>query len=346
MGALIAGAKFRGEFEERLKAVLKEVQEADGRDHPVHRRAAHRRRRGRGRGCDGRVQPAQADAGARRTALYRRDHARRISQVHREGRRAGAALSAGDGRGAERRGHHLDSARAQGTLRSPSRHPDQGFRAGDRGDSLEALHHRPIPARQGDRPGRRGGGQAAHREGIDAGRARRGQSARDAARNRARGAQARDRRGLARSAGEAREGTGRGAARSATRCRRNGRARRAPRKAREDQGRDRTDPPARSKKPSASTTSTRSPNCSTERSPPGEGAGRGRSAQRAGGRRRAPDQGRSRRRGHRRGRRAMDRGAGLAPDGRRGAEALASRGASAQARHRPGRSGARRWPMR
>jgi ATP-dependent Clp protease ATP-binding subunit ClpB len=31
MGALIAGAKYRGEFEERLKAVLKEVQEGEGR---------------------------------------------------------------------------------------------------------------------------------------------------------------------------------------------------------------------------------------------------------------------------------------------------------------------------
>ena len=31
MGALIAGAAFRGEFEERLKAVLKEVSDAAGR---------------------------------------------------------------------------------------------------------------------------------------------------------------------------------------------------------------------------------------------------------------------------------------------------------------------------
>ena len=31
MGALIAGAKYRGEFEERLKAVLNEVKKAEGR---------------------------------------------------------------------------------------------------------------------------------------------------------------------------------------------------------------------------------------------------------------------------------------------------------------------------
>jgi ATP-dependent Clp protease ATP-binding subunit ClpA len=30
MGALVAGAKYRGEFEERLKAVLKEITDAQG----------------------------------------------------------------------------------------------------------------------------------------------------------------------------------------------------------------------------------------------------------------------------------------------------------------------------
>ncbi len=95
LGAMVAGAKYRGEFEERLKAVLKEIESANGEVDPVHRRDAHAGRRRPGRWRDGRVQPDQAGAGARRAALHRRHHARRVPQARREGRGAGAALPAG-----------------------------------------------------------------------------------------------------------------------------------------------------------------------------------------------------------------------------------------------------------
>ena len=70
-------------------------------------------------------QPAEADARPRRAALHRRDDARRVPQVHREGRRARAALPARSGRRADRRGHDLDPARLAGALRGAPRraHP-------------------------------------------------------------------------------------------------------------------------------------------------------------------------------------------------------------------------------
>ena len=37
LSSLVAGSKFRGEFEERLKAVMDEIRQAQGRDRALHR---------------------------------------------------------------------------------------------------------------------------------------------------------------------------------------------------------------------------------------------------------------------------------------------------------------------
>ena len=99
----LAGPRFDGrrfEVPRRVRGAAqgraRRHQELRGPDHHVHRRAAHHRRRRRDRRVlDGRRQHDQADAGPRRAAAGRRHHARRVPQVHREGRRAGAPLPAG-----------------------------------------------------------------------------------------------------------------------------------------------------------------------------------------------------------------------------------------------------------
>ena len=176
---------------------------------PVHRRAAHRRRRGRRRGRDGRLEPAQADARPRRAAHDRRDDARRVPQAHREGRGPRAALPAGARGRADGRGDHLDPARPARALRGPPRRPHHGLRAGRGGHALEPLHHRTLPARQGDRPRRRGREPPPDGDRLDADRARRARAPTHPARDRARGPAQGDRRRLEGAARGAREGAGR-----------------------------------------------------------------------------------------------------------------------------------------
>src|SRR6201990_952857 len=96
LGAMVAGAKYRGEFEERLKAVLDEIKQSDGQVitfidelHTVVGAGAGEGARG------GRGQNAKADAGPRRTAHGRRDPAGRVPRADREGPGPGAPVPAG-----------------------------------------------------------------------------------------------------------------------------------------------------------------------------------------------------------------------------------------------------------
>ena len=153
---IVAGTKYRGQFEERLKTIMRELTETpnivifiDELHTLVGRRL--------GRGLARRGEHPEARALARRDPVHRRDHARRVPQAHREGPRARAALPGRQGRLADRGGDGPDPARGQGALREV---PQRALpRRGDRGGGLpvQPLHHRPLPARQGDRPDRRGG---------------------------------------------------------------------------------------------------------------------------------------------------------------------------------------------
>ena len=105
LGAMLAGAKYRGEFEERLKAVLKEIAESEGEIITFIDELHTIVGAGAAEGAMDAGQHAEADARARRAPRDRGHHARRVPQAHREGPRARAAVPAGTGGGAERGGH-------------------------------------------------------------------------------------------------------------------------------------------------------------------------------------------------------------------------------------------------
>jgi ATP-dependent Clp protease ATP-binding subunit ClpA len=159
MGALLAGTKYRGDFEQRLKAVLKRSRTSRTPSCSSTRSTPDRRRRGVGRHA-GRVQPAQAGA-VRRAEVHRRDHLHRVPRHLREGR------------GLSRRFQKVDVVEPsveqtveilKGLKSRFEEHHGQvrARRLLAGGRAVGQVHQRPPPARQGHRRDRRGRRRAAH----------------------------------------------------------------------------------------------------------------------------------------------------------------------------------------
>ena len=172
LGALIAGAKYRGEFEERLKAVLNEVTSSDGGIilfiDEMHTLVGAGKADG-AMDASNLLKPALARGelhciGATTLDEYKK-HVEKDAALARRFQPVFVSEPT-------RRGYDLDPARPEGQIRAASRRAHRRF--GDRrgGDAVESLHHRPLPARQGHRPDRRGGGAAEDAGRFQAGRTR------------------------------------------------------------------------------------------------------------------------------------------------------------------------------
>ena len=153
---MVAGTKYRGQFEERIKAVMNEVRRAKNTIlfiDELHTLVGA----GGAEGRDRRLQRAQAGPGPRRDPVHRRHHARRVPQVHREGRGPGTPLPADHRQPAVARTKPIEILKGLRD-RYEAHHrvqiTDEALEAGRR--AVRPVHHRPLPAGQGDRRDRRG----------------------------------------------------------------------------------------------------------------------------------------------------------------------------------------------
>ena len=150
MSALVAGAKFRGEFEERLKAVLKEITESEGEIilflDEMHTVVGAGKAEG-AMDAGNMLKPMLARGELHMIGATTLDEYRKYIE---KDPRPGTPLPARAGRRTQRGGHHQHSARPERALRNPSRRADYRCRRNCRGHPQPSLHLRPSFARQGD----------------------------------------------------------------------------------------------------------------------------------------------------------------------------------------------------
>ena len=201
LGAMVAGAKYRGEFEERLRAVLDEIKASAGQVvtfidemHTVVGAGAT------GEGAmdaSNMLKPMLARGELRMVGATTLDEFREHVEKDPALERRFQPVLVGEPVG---RGHHRDPARPQGPLPGPPQGRHQRRRTRRCGDAVRPLHHLALPARQGDRPDRRGRVAAADGARLAAGGDRRAAAPGRPAADGADGAGAGERRGVPRAA--------------------------------------------------------------------------------------------------------------------------------------------------
>ena len=168
MGALIAGAKYRGEFEERLKAVLNEVTAAEGGIilfiDEMHTLVGAGKAEG-AMDASNLLKPALARGelhcvGATTLDEYRK-HVEKDAALARRFQPVFVSQPTVEDTISILRG-------LKEKYEAPSRRPHHRPRHYRGRHPVRPLHLRPFPARQGDRPHRRGGGSPAHAGRLEA----------------------------------------------------------------------------------------------------------------------------------------------------------------------------------
>ena len=198
LGAMMAGAKYRGEFEDRLKAVLREVKQSEGRVilfiDELHTIVGAGSTGDSSLDAGNMLKPALARGELHAIGATTLDEYRKYVEKDAALERRFQPVLVGEPT-VEDTIAILRGLKEKYEIHHGVRITDSRHRG--RGGAFQPLHLRPLPARQGHRPHGRGGQSPAHRDRLHARRGGRGRAQAHADADRRAGAHEGERRGLA-----------------------------------------------------------------------------------------------------------------------------------------------------